>query len=47
MTEECREILNDADDIADIKAGKVGLKLYPYHSTQYNKDCFSANWVDM
>ena len=47
MTEECREILNDADDIADINAGKVGLKLYPYHSTQYNKDCFGANWIDM
>ena len=26
MTDECREILNDADDIAGINAGKVGLK---------------------
>lgn len=47
MTDECRDILNDSDDIADINAGKVGLKLYPYHSKQYNRDCFSANWVDM
>ena len=47
MTDDCREILKDADDIADINAGKVGLKLYPYHSDQYNKDCVGANWVDM
>ena len=47
MTDECRDILHDPDDIADINAGKVGLKLNPYHSNQYNKDCFGANWVDM
>ena len=47
MTDECREILNDVDDIADINAGKVGLKLYPYHSDKHNKDCFGVNWVDM
>lgn len=47
MTDECKEILSDVDDIMDIKAGKVGLKLYPYHSDKHNKDCFGANWVDM
>ena len=43
MTAECKEILSDVDDIMDIKAGKVGLKLYPYHSAQYNIYCFCSN----
>ena len=47
MTEDVTSILSDIDDIADIKHGKVGLKLYPYHSKTYNKDCYGMTWVDL
>ena len=40
-------ILSSKEDIEDIKSGKVGLKLYPYHSKTYNKDCYGVTWVDL
>ena len=46
-TTEVTEILSSREDIDDIKAGKVGLKLYPYHSKTYNKDCYGVTWVDL
>ena len=46
-TTEVTEILSSKEDIDDIKTGKVGLKLYPYHSKTYNKDCYGVTWVDL
>ena len=47
MTTTVEDILSDTDDIADIKSGKVGVKVYPYHSKAYNKDCYGITWVDL
>ena len=47
LTEECLNILSSEEDINDIKAGKVGLKIYPYHSKTYNMDCYGVTWVDI
>ena len=47
MTATVEDILSDTDDIADIKSGKVGIKIYPYHSKTYNKDCYGITWVDL
>ena len=47
MTATVEDILSDAEDIDDIKSGKVGVKVYPYHSKTYNKDCYSITWVDL
>ena len=47
MTATAEDILSDTDDIADIKSGKVGVKIYPYHSKSYNKDCYGITWVDL
>lgn len=47
MTEEVEKILTDSSDIKDIKAGKVGIKLRPYHQKKFNRDCFGQEFVDI
>ena len=47
MTEEVEKILEDSADIKDIKAGKVGIKLRPYHQKKFNRDCFGQEFVDI
>ena len=47
LTEECLDILSNEEDIKDIKAGKVGLRIYPYTSKKYNKVCYGVTWVDI
>lgn len=47
MTETVRAILEDPEAIADIEAGKVGIKFENYHSKTYNRDCLGCRWVDM
>ena len=47
MTEVVKDILSDTESIEEIRRGKVGIKLYPYHSDTYNKDCFGVEWVDL
>ena len=47
MTEEVEKILADSTDIKDIKSGKVGIKLRPYHQKKFNRDCFGQEFVDI
>lgn len=47
MTDVVKEILSDPASINDIRNRKVGIKLYPYHSDNYNKDCVGVEWVDL
>lgn len=47
MTEEAEKILVDSADIKDIKSGKVGIKLRPYHQKKFNRDCFGQEFVDI
>ena len=47
MTEEVEKILADSADIKDIKSGKVGIKLRPYHQKKFNRDCFGQEFVDI
>ena len=47
MTEEVEKILADTTDIKDIKSGKVGIKLHPYHQKKFNRDCFGQEFVDI
>ena len=47
MTEEVEKILADSTDIKDIKSGKVGIKLCPYHQKKFNRDCFGQEFVDI
>ena len=47
MTDVVKEILSDPTSINDIRNRKVGIKLYPYHSDSYNKDCVGVEWVDL
>ena len=47
MTEEVEKILADSEDINDIKSGRVGIKLRPYHQKKFNRDCFGQEFVDI
>ena len=41
------DMLDDNQVIEAIKAGKVGFKVYSYHSNTYNKDAYSVTWLDL
>lgn len=45
MTAMCEQILQDADDIADINAGRVGFKIYTYES--HERKCYGVQFVDV
>ena len=49
MLEEVQEILRSADDIADIKAGKVGFKIETYEKQigKQTKTCYGIRWIDI
>lgn len=47
MTEDVRAMIKNDEDIADIKAGRVGFKVQKYHSKDYDKDCFGIQWIDI
>jgi hypothetical protein len=47
MTEEVVEILGNAEDVDDIRNGRVGITLEAYTSRKYNRDCIGVNWVDL
>lgn len=44
--EEIEQIAADQEDMADIKAGKVGVKIHPYTTKNGNKTA-RIIWVDM
>lgn len=47
MTEEVRGILENAEDCADIEAGKVGIQFEKYFSKTYNREAIGGRWVDL
>lgn len=47
MLEECQEILKDDEDIADIKARKVGFKIQQFTDKKFKKTCYGIQWVDI
>ena len=49
MLDECLEILKSAEDVADIKAGKVGFKIYTYvkELKKGSRTCYGVRWIDI
>lgn len=47
MTKVVEDILKDAESISLIKKGVVGLRAKKYRDKKYNKNCYSAEWVDL
>ena len=49
MIEEVTEILRSEEDIADIKAGKVGFTIDPYEKEigKKTKTCYGIRWCDV
>ena len=44
MEDEVKEIMNDEEDVADIKAGKVWFRIRSYES--HGKTCYSPDWLE-
>lgn len=44
MEDEVKDIMNDEDDVADIKAGKVWFRIRTYES--HGKTCYSPDWLE-
>lgn len=49
MLDECQAILHSAEDIEDIKAGKVGFKIEEYIKEigKSKKTCYGVRWIDI
>lgn len=47
MYEAAVDILRDPRAINAINAGKVGFKIEKYFQKRFQKDCYTAVWVDM
>lgn len=49
MLEEVQDILRSADDVADIRAGKVGFKVETYEKEigKKTKTCYGIRWIDI
>ena len=45
MLNDCREMMNDDNVVADINRGICGFTIYTYPS--YGKTCYSVRWVDI
>ena len=47
LLDTVEDILDDDQVVEAIKDGKVGFKVYKYHSNTYNKDAYSVTWLDL
>lgn len=47
MIDTVNDVLADQTAIDDIKAGKVGFKIYSYTSQTYNRECLNVEFVDV
>ena len=47
LTDEVRSILMNAEDVADINAGKVGFSIREYDDKAFKKHCYSITWEDV
>lgn len=45
MTAVSESILADGEAVENVKAGKVGFKIYQY--TSHNRECYGVEFVDM
>lgn len=47
MTDECKGILKSEEDIADIKAGKVGFTIQEFTDKTFGRTCYGISWEDL
>lgn len=47
MTEEIKEVLKSEEDIADIKAGKVGFTIQEFTDKTFGRTCYGISWEDL
>lgn len=47
MTETVREMIKDDEVIEAVNNGKLGFTVRKYHSNKYNRDAYTADFVDL
>lgn len=47
LTAVCEQILDDPRSVQAIRDGKCGFKVRTYEKKQYNKTCFTVEWIDL
>lgn len=47
LTDTISEMIHDSEVIEAVNNGNLGIEIYEYFSTKYNKKCYSINWVDL
>ena len=47
MVETVKEMLTDEEFVHGVNAGNVYFDVEKYYSEKYNKDCYSAVWIDV
>lgn len=47
LTEEVKSILTSQEDVEDIIAGKVGIKLEAFTDKNFGKECIGVKWIDL
>lgn len=47
MTETVKEMIADDEVIEAVNAGKLGFTVRKYHTNRYNRDAYTADFVDL
>lgn len=47
MTETMTEMITDDEVIEAVNSGKLGFTVRKYHSNKYNRDAYTADFVDL
>ena len=47
LTSVCEQILDDPRAVQAIRDGKCGFKVRTYIKEQYNKECYTIEWLDL
>lgn len=47
MLDTFKAILEDEEACNSINNGDVGFKIYAYHNSQFDRDCYGVEFVDM
>ena len=47
LTTTVKKMMHDDEVIDAVNNGNLGIKIYEYYSKEFNKVCYSINWIDL
>lgn len=47
LTSVCEQILDDPRSVQAIRDGHCGFRVRTYEKKQYNRECYSIEWIDL